>query len=535
MWTSMMHGREPMSKVDTAWLRMESPTNRMMITGVMVFADRLPMAQLKSVISARFLKYPRFTQRVLDIGTQAYWEDAEDFDLGQHVLAAHLPGRADEDALQDFVSQLASTALDRERPLWQFHLIEKYGKGSALVVRLHHCYADGMALVQVMLSLTDSDKTVRHEAPARPERRAAPGFLESLFSPTAKGMGQASEIFESALKKVVEFAQHPQTVAESLSSKAQSGLREVGDFARELGAAITLSDDPQTPLKGRLTESKRVAWCPPLRLDEVKIVGRALGATVNDVLLACAAGALRSYLQAQGADLEGLQIRASVPVNLRKPDKSTELGNHFGLVFVPLPIGLANPHDRLQAVGAAMRELKQSNQAMVTFGLLSALGVAPVTMQKPAFEVLSRKATLVATNVPGPSQPRFLNGAAIDEMMFWVPQTGSIGLGISLLSYNGRVHFGVVADASLVPDPESIVQRFAPELEKLVMLALLSDESETISEAQIHADLRKIPATRPPRKPAKAKVQPPKSNVQPKKTSGAKVRGRLRDRAGDVR
>lgn len=535
MWTGMMHGREPMSKVDTAWLRMESPTNRMMITGVMVFSNRLPLERLNAALRARFLKYRRFTQRVRDLGTQAFWEDDESFDLGRHVVSAQLPRPANEAALQAYVSELASTALDDDRPLWQFHLIEKFGQGSALIVRMHHCYADGMALVQVMLSLTDTDGVVRHEAPAVAARKSADaGFLEGLFAPTVKGMGQVSGFFETAVKKVVEFGQHPQIVTEDLTAKAKSGLREVSDFARELGAALTLSDDPQTAFKGRLSADKRVAWCPPLRLDEVKIVGRALGGTVNDVLLACAAGALRSYLLAHGSDVDGLQIRASVPVNLRKSGGTTELGNHFGLVFVPLPIGVAHPLERLIAVRDAMRELKQSRQAMVTFGLLSALGVAPVSMQKPAFEMLSRKATLVATNVPGPSKALFLNGAAIEEMMFWVPQTGSIGLGISLLSYNGRVHFGVVADAHLVPNPQEIVQRFAPELEKLVMLALLSDESETITEGQIRADLRKNAAARPSRKPPKAKVQPLKSKVPNIKTPNASTRGRSRVRTGSV-
>jgi WS/DGAT/MGAT family acyltransferase len=249
--------------------------------------------------------------------------------------------------------------------------------------------------------------------------------------------------------------------------------KEGGEIARELVTALALSDDPPCLLRGALGTRKRVAWAEPLDLEEVKAVGRACDCTVNDVLMAAAAGALRDYMIERGEDPDGLTLRATVPVNLRPLEHARKLGNHFGLVFLELPVGEGNPVRRLERVAECMRELKNSRQAIVAYGLLAALGMAPTAMQEVALELFSRKATAVATNVPGPQQPLYLAGCAVRELMFWVPQTGSIGVGVSIMSYNGRVHFGLIADAKLIPDPDAVIRRFGPEFEKLLYLALM--------------------------------------------------------------
>lgn len=256
------------------------------------------------------------------------------------------------------------------------------------------------------------------------------------------------------------------------------------DIAKEVGMALALPDDPETVLKGRLGVSKRVAWAEPLDLEEVKSVSRALGCTVNDILLASASGALRSYMLERGEHLEGITLRATVPVNLRPLEHAKQLGNHFGLVFLELPVGEANPMRRLERITACMKVLRKSRQAVATFGALAAVGMAPPAVQALALEMFSRKASAVATNVPGPQMPLYLGGSKISDLMFWVPQTGSIGLGISILSYNGAVHFGLIADARLMPDPDSVIRRFRPEFEKLLYLALMAKwEGEFCAEA----------------------------------------------------
>jgi WS/DGAT/MGAT family acyltransferase len=254
--------------------------------------------------------------------------------------------------------------------------------------------------------------------------------------------------------------------------------KEGGEIARELAVALSLSDDPETVLRGRLGVRKRVAWAPPLPLEEVKAIARAFDATVNDVLMASMSGALRSYMIERGEHIDGVTIRATVPVNLRPLEHAKKLGNHFGLVFLDLPVGEPHPVLRLVRVVESMRQLKQSRQAVVVYGLLAALGMAPPMLQNLAFELFSRKATTVATNVPGPQMPLYMAGSKITEQMFWVPQTGSIGLGVSILSYNGNVHFGLIADAKLMPDPDAVIQRFIPEFEKLLYIALMNNWGE---------------------------------------------------------
>ena len=462
--------REAMSKVDTAWLRMERPTNPMMITGVLMFAEPLPIAKLRRVVKQRFLAYARFRQRAVDGPGGAAWQDDEHFDLDWHVRPTALPVRgrrgeaAEKRALERFVSEMASTPLDKGRPLWQFHLVEGYRGGSALVARLHHSYADGIALVQVLLSLTDTEPT--------PARDAAldRAWLKQDGAAVARRVGAVqrySRLGGRMLGKGMELVQDPGLAAVL--------AREGGEIARELLQALALPDDPPSILRGRLGTSKRVAWAEPLALDDVKAVGRACDCTVNDVLMAAAAGALRSYMLDRGERVDGMRLRATVPVNLRPLEHARRLGNHFGLVFLELPVGEPNPVRRLEYVAECMRQLKDSRQAIVAYGLLAALGMAPTALQEVALDLFSRKATAVATNVPGPQQPLYMAGSRVADMMFWVPQTGSIGLGVSILSYDNRVHFGLIADGRLVPDPDAVIRRFRPEFEKLLYIAMMGN------------------------------------------------------------
>ncbi|SFK96278.1 WS/DGAT/MGAT family O-acyltransferase [Lysobacter sp. cf310] len=464
--------REPMSRVDTAWLRMERPTNPMMITGVLMFAEPMSIDTLRRVVKQRFLAYTRFRQKAVDTPAGASWQTDEDFDLDWHVQLTALPGRGGKRGLERFVSQLASSPLDHSRPLWQFHLVERYDGGSALIARIHHSYADGIALVQVLLSLTD---TTREPAKGSDLPHA---WLKTDGVEVARRVGAVDRYMKlgsRALEKGMEMYRDP-TLAGMLA-------KEGGEIARELLNALALSDDPPSLLRGKLGVSKRVAWAEPLDLEEVKAVGRACDCTVNDVLMATAAGALRNYMIERGDNVDGVTLRATVPVNLRPLEHAKKLGNHFGLVFLELPVGEHNPIRRVERVAECMNNLKNSRQAIVAFGLLAALGMAPSQVQGLALELFSRKATAVATNVPGPQQPLYLAGCTLREMMFWVPQTGSIGVGISILSYNGRVHFGLIADAKLIPDPDAVISRFGAEFDKLLYLALMGNWDHTLDAA----------------------------------------------------
>ncbi len=462
--------REPFSKVDTAWLRMEQPTNLMMINGVIMLDRQFDYAKLLEAIEQRFLTFRRFRQKAVDSPRGAHWVLDEDFDLSSHVRRTALPGAADQAELELLVSDMASTPLDSSRPLWQFHVVENYVDGPVLIMRIHHCIADGIALIQVFLSLTDPTPESRPSA-RKPEvwkkRRAAESMVfRRLLDPAREGLDFAAHLGQKLVKEGRRMLQDP-TIAGNYAMEAS-------EILRELAQSLTLSDDPVTRLKGRLGTRKQVAWAEPLPLAEVKAVGKAFGCTVNDVLITAATGALRQYMIEVGEKPESLKdIRATVPVNLRPLEHAQTLGNHFGLVFLSLPLSIESPLERLYAVNARMNALKSSKQATVTFGFLAALGMGPSAVQKPVLDLLSQKATAVLTNVPGPPQALYLAGSRVKEMMFWVPQNGNIGLGLSILSYDNKVFFGMISDRRLVEKPSEITSRFKKEFEKLLYLGMM--------------------------------------------------------------
>jgi WS/DGAT/MGAT family acyltransferase len=404
----------------------------------------------------------------------ASWEPDPDFDLEQHVRKIALPKPAGQAELEALVSHLAGSALDRRRPMWQFHFVENFGAVSAAILRIHHCYADGMAMLRVFLSLTDleaeparSSPRPRHAAAARGEQETL-AWLGRLNVPGAglvqKALAEGAEWFARA----ADLTHNPEQASEL--------ARHALGIAAELARVAMLADDPPTRFKGALGTRKIAAWTDPLPLSEVKTVARALGCTVNDLLMSTVAGALGAYLRDHGEDTTGQAIRATVPVNLRDPQQAASLGNHFGLVFLELPIGIRNPLERLFAVRAAMTALKGSYQPVLTLGLMAAFGMLPDSAQSAAIDLLSTKATLVATNVPGPSHPMYLAGKRIERMIFWVPQSGDIGLGVSILSYAGQVQFGLIADHKRIPDPAAVTARFHDEFEKVVLSLLLGPD-----------------------------------------------------------
>lgn len=195
---------------------------------------------------------------------------------------------------------------------------------------------------------------------------------------------------------------------------------------------------------------------------------KATGATINDLMIAAITGGLRRYLEEHGEEVA--DFRAAVPVNLRGPNEMGGLGNKFGLVFLDLPIGTVDMKKRLAAVRYRMEALKDSQEAPVSLDILGAIGFSAQAIQDVAVRIIGGKATTVLTNVPGPPIPLYLAGQPINDLMFWVPQSGRLGMGISILSYAGNVYVGVATDAGLVPDPDEIVQGFYAEYDELLGL-----------------------------------------------------------------
>jgi WS/DGAT/MGAT family acyltransferase len=352
--------------------------------------------------------------------------------------------------------------------LWQFHLVEDYEGGSALIARIHHCIADGIALIGVTMSLVDGGEPPaqrkRPQASAESEDWTA-GLVKPFADMTMKALGLAGA---GAAKSLGLLLDPHKGVAGTLGVG-----RLVYQVASDAAALALMPDDSATRLKGQPGTTKRVAWCDPIPLEEVKAVGKALDCSINDVLLSCVAGAIGAYLRSVGDTVAGQEIRAMIPVNLRTAEHAHDLGNRFGLVPLVLPIGIANPVERVYEVRRRMTALKGSTQPLLAFALLAVAGLMIKPAQDALLDYFGCKTTAVVTNVPGPREKLKILGSTLEQCMFWVPQSGNVGLGISILSYGGGVQFGVISAASLCPRPQQIIDEFQPEFAKLSLLTLM--------------------------------------------------------------
>jgi diacylglycerol O-acyltransferase len=459
--------REALSSIDRAWLRMEDPTHPMIITVLLVFDAPIDFEQLQAVLERRLLRFPRFRQRVVQSRERwdsAAWEDDPAFDLDHHLLRTSVPVPEDEVALRAAVSKLLSRQLDFSRPLWQFHLIEPYHGGCALMGRVHHCLADGPALMHVLLALTDKE----------PDISSPVTVSEDPLASKAPVHGATAQLTELLVQQGLNFLANPLR----FWHLARTGS---GTMAA-LSKLLWRTPDPSTIFKGRLGVTKQVAWSQPVALAEVKAVGRSVGGTVNDVMLAVATGALRRYLESHGEPVGGLTIRAGLSVNLRPPDAEASLGNQAGALLVELPVGVDTALERLQQVKRQMDRLKDSPEASVVWALLNALGNAPPSVQDLLVEAYCTRETAVVANMAGPAETVYLAGAPLSTLMFWVPPLGGAGLCLSIASYAGQVWFGAGTDQGLVPDPAELMAAFHAELEALQRVTqALSEERDSVA------------------------------------------------------
>jgi WS/DGAT/MGAT family acyltransferase len=415
---------ERMAAVDAAWLHMDRPVNELIVNAVLWFDDPLDAEDVREAIERRLVgRYPRFAQRVDDRGTAAWWVDQPGFDPMSHVSHERLRPPGDLAELTRTVTELIARPLPRDRPLWAIHVLDGYAGGTALLARIHHCLADGVALFRVLLSLSDEAQDGGLPAPET-RRPSAPSSLRQRLTRVAVGTGKAG---------------------------------------RALGELLLLPPDRRTALRAELGGHKVAHWSEPLPLEPIKAAAREAGATINDIVLAALAGAVRRRFAGAGAPL--VDVRAVLPVNLRALDKrEVELGNRFGLVFLRLPVTVPDPVGRIAAVHRRASALKRSAVAPVALRILSVAGRLPAPALRLLITVFTAKASMVVTNVPGPRTPLHLGGHRIAGVIAWPPQSGSIGLGVSVISYDGSVVLGVMADDRVVDDSAQLLADLREEL-----------------------------------------------------------------------
>jgi diacylglycerol O-acyltransferase len=386
---------------DAGWLYMEEPHNLMMISALLEFATPASRQRLAAVVQERLLTHERFRMRVDESRSRPRWQAAE-VDMGYHLRSEHLDSRFQ---LSSRIDELISQPLDRNRPLWQFHLFEFEGR-SALLARLHHALGDGVALMRVLMNLADPAQAGPLRPPVpRPHLGAWPGafyrLLRLIFAPS----------------------------------------------------------DPPNPLKGALGTRKCAASSRVFQLADLKNQARGLGVNLNDLLMVYLNRALRDYLVERGQQVEELELRAVLPVDLRHY-RDEHLGNEFGMVFLSLPIAQAHSQSEVRLIRSRLEGLKASPEASVVAWLIRLLAVLPSLLDRLLVGFFGTKASLVATNLPGPRRPLELAGCRLDKIVYWVPMSGRLGLGVSFVSYAGQLQMGVISDAGLIPDPGRLVELF---------------------------------------------------------------------------
>ena len=452
--------RYTMAPVDAAWYHIDGPVNFALVTGILLTRQPLDFERVKAVCRQRLARFDRFRQRVVESGfpvATPYWEDMPDFTIEQQVHHVALPAPHDWRALTDLISDLASTPLDGKRPLWQVHVIDQVEGGSAFVMRFHHCIGDGTAMMAVSRELFDAtpDAPLR-KAPARRAHRSAPGPLDRLFESALDSVEESARTLLSTTGVALDVVKHPLQALDRAAAALDGAAMLLGELSKR--------PDPRSPLKGAFGLSKRVAWSEPVALADIKAIGASSGAKINDVLVAGMTGALRAYLRKRGIDVNHTTVRAMVPVDLRPPERALALGNEFGLVVLELAVRSRDPMRRLSCTKSNMDALKRSPEAVAIMALFNVFGRGPKAVEDLAVDLFGSKASVVMTNVVGPAQPIFLAGVPADRMIFWVPHPGrQLGMGISILSYNGFATLAVIADAHLVPDPKAITDGFNRE------------------------------------------------------------------------
>jgi diacylglycerol O-acyltransferase / wax synthase len=434
-----------MSTADAAWLRMDRPTNLMIVNSVLWFDEPVDWDRCKAVFLERIVaRFDRFRQRAADGLPLAspHWQDEPDFDPALHFHHVALPAPHDRAALQTFIGDRIATPLDHSRPLWEVYLIDDFGSGCAILVRIHHSIADGIALARVMLTLTDGGEP-------------GAGIAETA-SGNGTRLGSLAHLASSVVHEGIETLLHPE--------------RAAGD-AQTLAKLLLPGSDPQTAIKGEQSIAHRVAWSAPVPLWRVKRAGRAHGATVNDVLVAAVTAAVGRHLREQGDDVD--EVHALVPFNLRPLDRPLppELGNRFGLVLLGLPVGVDEPSARLAEVKRRMDAIKDSHEGTFAYGILGVMGRTPAQLEARLIDFFTAKGSMVLTNVPGPRRRLSLAGTPLSGVLVWAPCSGSVGMSVSVFSYAGKVTVGFLTDAGLVPDPQALADAFREELLALARAA----------------------------------------------------------------
>lgn len=450
---------EPLSHLDASFLALESPTTHMHVAAVAIF-DATPLLdgdggvdidRIKTHIASKLQYIPRYRQRLahLPLNRAPVWIDDPHFDFDFHVRHTSLPHPGRDEQLKALAGRVVSQQLDRSKPLWELWIVEGLsGDRFALIAKIHHCMIDGISGVDLTTVLLDVTPDTRLEEPTPWEPRPAPTGAQLAVAEIAKAARRTID----HLTSVGDTLEHGKEIGESL-------IRRVGATLASLRSGW-LTPAARTPLNPDIGPNRRFDWTD-MPLDEVKAVKNVLGGTVNDVVLATVAGAVRDFLiNRRDFDVSGVDFRVMAPVSVRRPDQRGTLGNQVAMWLVKLPLDEPDPATRLAIIAQETRTLKAENHALGASTLVELSRGTPLTLLSLASRLAGhviRPFNMTVTNIPGPQFPMYLLGAEMLANYPMVPLWAQHGVGIALFSYNGRLLWGIQADWDALPDSDEFL------------------------------------------------------------------------------
>jgi WS/DGAT/MGAT family acyltransferase len=469
-----MANPDRLTALDSAFLHLEDDsTAHMHVASVMVFEGKPPtQQQLIDHVLARLHLVPRYRQRLafvpFDQG-RPVWTDDPHFNPTYHIRHTGLPAPGDEEALKRLAGRLFSQRLDRSKPLWEIWLVDRMaGQRFALIAKTHHALVDGISGVDITTVLFDTSPE-----PLVPPQPPEPWIPRPLPGP-AKLLGEA----------LLERSTVPAEMtrgARALLRAPRKALARLREDIASIGATTLAGINapaPPTPFNVEIGPHRRYTWVDA-DLAQFKGIKDSLGGTLNDVVLTAVSLALGSYLRSEGHDTEGLVLKAMVPVSVRSAEQRGALGNRVAAMWAPLPVGKTNPVASFEEIRLAMNDLKESGQAVGAEVLINLAGFAPPTILSQAARLQARQRffNLVVTNVPGPQFPLYLLGRRLKALYPVVPLARRQALGIAIMSYDGHLGFGLLADYDALEQPDLIAKELRRSIKALARAASVDGKS----------------------------------------------------------
>jgi diacylglycerol O-acyltransferase / wax synthase len=456
-----------LSGLDASFLHLEDRGAHMHVGACMVFeGSSPPYEDFVAALERRLDLVPRYRQKLafppLQSGRPVWVEDPH-FNPGYHVRHTALPPPAGEPELRRLAGRVLAQRLDRSKPLWEAWLVDAVGDDAfALLTKTHHCLVDGVSGVDIASVLLDPEPD---PAPPRTPRRAAAAARPEP-SPGALLAGAWAE----RLLAPLELSRGLRRALADPERTAEAAVGALSGLASMLRAGV--AGAPPSPLNVPIGPHRRFAWAQG-DLESFRAIKAALGGTVNDVVLAAVSGALRAYLRAHGHALDGLELKAMVPISTRADAERGALGNRVAAVHAPLPVGVADPLERFEIVHDAMAGLKESGEAVGAEVLTRLAGFAPPTVVAQAARLQARQRffNVAVTNVPGPQFPLYLLGRRLRAIYPQVPLAGNTALGIAVLSYDGAMDFGLISDYDALADLDALAGALEGAMAELARVA----------------------------------------------------------------